>query len=263
MLEINDIKTLATLGKIYPVKIEIRNGEKNFWFPKNKEFTRQWSWIKEAEQVSPDKIASVLNQYEIALILNDNYAVLDCDDSDAWKYVFNLLDGLGIDPVCEKSLSYTPENQKHHFFFKTDKKIPYCTKFADIGYSGNGELLGAGHLIFINKNGWYLNPSECTFPELPEIHIKSAGVSLCNPNNIGLIIGNGERNQRLTSIAGSLRRKGISENNIKRCLFICNEQCEPMLLDREIELISRSISRYEPQPINDFTELKIKMRGAV
>jgi len=57
----------------------------------------------------------------------------------------------------------------------------------------------------------------------------------------------GERNTRLTSLAGSLRRQGLDEGAIYR--FLCDinkKRCHPPLLEDEIRRISRSISRYNP-----------------
>jgi hypothetical protein len=60
-------------------------------------------------------------------------------------------------------------------------------------------------------------------------------------------IREGERNTALTSIAGKLRRAGLSEESIYAALIIENQQdCEPPLEADEVRSIARSISRYEP-----------------
>ncbi|MEM3356877.1 MAG: phage/plasmid primase, P4 family, partial [Candidatus Bathyarchaeia archaeon] len=62
----------------------------------------------------------------------------------------------------------------------------------------------------------------------------------------------GERNATLTSIAGTLRRKGLTSNEIFEMLRIINaNRCKPPLTDNELETISLSISRYPPQPDSD------------
>ena len=60
-------------------------------------------------------------------------------------------------------------------------------------------------------------------------------------------LGEGERNAALTSLAGSLRRRGMSESGIVAALRAENEaRCNPPLLEEEIIGIARSVCTYEP-----------------
>ena len=60
-------------------------------------------------------------------------------------------------------------------------------------------------------------------------------------------IPHGERNSTLASLAGSMRRRGMSFESILAALKEENaRRCEPPLDDREVESIARSISGYEP-----------------
>ncbi|MGE5618091.1 MAG: phage/plasmid primase, P4 family [Sphingomonadaceae bacterium] len=57
-------------------------------------------------------------------------------------------------------------------------------------------------------------------------------------------IPQGQRNSTLTSLAGSLRRRGLSEDVIERALLAVNAaQCEPPLDDNEVRKIAGSIGR--------------------
>ncbi len=57
----------------------------------------------------------------------------------------------------------------------------------------------------------------------------------------------GERNQFLTSVAGTLRSRGMNYDTILAALLSVNEtQVNPPLAKQEVENIARSISRYEP-----------------
>ena len=59
-------------------------------------------------------------------------------------------------------------------------------------------------------------------------------------------ISEGERNSTLTSIAGTLRRQGLTEDEILTSIsLINNKRCNPSLEESELRLIARSISRYE------------------
>jgi putative DNA primase/helicase len=68
-------------------------------------------------------------------------------------------------------------------------------------------------------------------------------------NGAGQTIPEGQRNSRLTSFAGAMRRAGMDEAAILEQLLIQNQQCSPPLPDIEVERIARSISRYAPAPI--------------
>ena len=59
----------------------------------------------------------------------------------------------------------------------------------------------------------------------------------------------GNRNNHLTSLAGTLRRKGMGESVIVAALMAENEaNCEPPLEEGEVRAIARSIGKYEPAP---------------
>lgn len=60
-------------------------------------------------------------------------------------------------------------------------------------------------------------------------------------------IGSGARNQTLTSLAGSLRRRGASVDAIHAALKTENtNRCDPPLPDDEVRRIAESVGRYEP-----------------
>lgn len=60
-------------------------------------------------------------------------------------------------------------------------------------------------------------------------------------------IPNGFRNKALASLAGSMRRRGFSQEGILAALIEENRtKCNPPLSEQEVKNISQSISRYEP-----------------
>lgn len=62
-------------------------------------------------------------------------------------------------------------------------------------------------------------------------------------------IAAGKRNNTLTSIAGSMRRRGVTEEAIQAALLVTNEaQCEPPLPVSEVEAIAKSVAKYSPAP---------------
>jgi len=59
-------------------------------------------------------------------------------------------------------------------------------------------------------------------------------------------IPDGQRNTTLTSMAGYLRRAGLSEDEIRAALRVANiQRCHPPLADAEVDKIAWSVSRYE------------------
>lgn len=62
-------------------------------------------------------------------------------------------------------------------------------------------------------------------------------------------IAEGERNHTLTSLAGSLRHRGLDASTIEAALLAVNqEKCRPPLPDDEIRRIAQSVGRYDPAP---------------
>jgi hypothetical protein len=60
------------------------------------------------------------------------------------------------------------------------------------------------------------------------------------------VIPESRRNTTLTSLAGSMRRRGASDSSILAALRGENDRCRPPLGDAELRAIARSVSRYPP-----------------
>lgn len=71
------------------------------------------------------------------------------------------------------------------------------------------------------------------------------------------MIGEGERNTLLTSLAGTMRRRGASEEAIFAALEVTNQtQVSPPLSDKELRIIAGSIAKKDPHPVlENFTDL--------
>ncbi|MGB9866937.1 MAG: bifunctional DNA primase/polymerase [Bacillota bacterium] len=62
-------------------------------------------------------------------------------------------------------------------------------------------------------------------------------------------IQEGERNSTLTSLAGTMRRRGMSQEAIEAALLAENlRRCVPPLPENEVKAIARSVARYTPAP---------------
>ena len=74
----------------------------------------------------------------------------------------------------------------------------------------------------------------------------------------------GGRNTHLISMAGSMRRKGFSEEAMLSALLVENqEKCNPALDEAEVKGIAKSASRYEPEPNDWRAMLKTSKDGSV
>jgi putative DNA primase/helicase len=76
----------------------------------------------------------------------------------------------------------------------------------------------------------------------------------------GEVVGEGQRNAVLTSLAGSMRRRGFSEAAMIAALQVENEaRCDPPLTDVEVAKIARSVARYAPAaPAPSQRKLKVR-----
>lgn len=67
----------------------------------------------------------------------------------------------------------------------------------------------------------------------------------------GAAIRAGERDSTLTSLAGSMRRRGMTESEIFGALAIANaERCDPPLPEPDIRRIARSVARYDAESLD-------------
>ena len=120
--------------------------------------------------------------------------------------------------------------------------------------------------IDIRANGGYivvppsLHPTGKIYMKLTEFPIAAApewivGLTKSKTPNFSNIpagesvpFPEGQRNQSLTKIAGSLRRNGLAEEAILIALVEANKrQCIPPLAENEVAIIARSVSRYSPE----------------
>lgn len=92
-----------------------------------------------------------------------------------------------------------------------------------------------------------------TAPHAVPASVEALVVSRTGPTRKGTAaplpdeIGEGSRDEILTSIAGSMRRRGTSEESILAALRIENaNRCNPPLSDRQLQKIARSIGKKAP-----------------
>lgn len=85
-------------------------------------------------------------------------------------------------------------------------------------------------------------------PSLLNLAAKGNGSERAPAGKVEDTIPDGKRNDTLTSLAGTMRRRGMNESAILAALQVTNEtQCSPPLDHGEVEQIAKSVARYKPE----------------
>lgn len=117
---------------------------------------------------------------------------------------------------------------------------------------GNGGYIASAPTIHPSGNPykWLEPPSRTVLAEAPEWLLKmlfDEKISSRITTSEGVYIS-GQRNNALTSLAGTMRRRNMSEDAILQALTVENlNRCVPPLPDDEVKAIVLSVMRYQPQ----------------
>lgn len=161
-----------------------------------------------------------------------------------------------------------------HYIFKYTEEL--CLKNV-VGFRDGLDIRTQGGMIVAapslhqsgNRYAWDdgLSPFEAEAADMPEwliAEIRKVGTKLTTKKKVDPTprkkIKEGGRNNHLTSLAGSLRRKGISEDGIIATLRAENkDRLDPPLDDDTVVSIARSITRYQPE--DESTDYKLTDAG--
>ncbi|MBP2033469.1 uncharacterized protein (DUF927 family) [Clostridium algifaecis] len=202
------------------------------------------SWVKKAT-TSEEEIITEFKKHPYANIgfaTGDNYFVLDIDNGgyESLKEYGNLNRTLSV---------RTGSGGSHHYYLMPEGvTIPNkvgILKGVDIRANG-GLVVAPGS---IHKSGNYyewIDDIEMAAPDewLIDLILKKR----TSFKEIPDVIEEGSRNAVMASMAGALRRKGLSFEAILAALLVENNtRCNPPLDDKEIETITKSICKYRPE----------------
>ncbi len=176
--------------------------------------------------------------------------VLDVDGEDV-----ELPGGVPLTPAVKTA-------KGRHFYFRwAGPKLPSLLKIADwIEVRGDRGYVVAPpskHPLGARYE-WLIAPGEEELKEPPEWLYQAILERVQPPSRdaskeLPAKIPEGWRNVALTSLAGTLRRRGLTAEEIESALLAVNaSRCEPPLPEEEVRQIARSVARYEPaEPLDD------------
>lgn len=180
---------------------------------------------------------------------------------DGWKYLAE-----------ENDFTEAPETFKvqtgsdgWHFYFYGPPGLGKCKLGAGVDFQGVGSYVVGPGSIHPNGKSYFIE-DDSPIDELPAALLKvirekeKAGQFFDGSTghfSEAESYNKGERDDRLTQVAGALRRAGLSFDAIYSALLKTNqEKCKPPLSDSEVNRIAKSVSRYEPDqaPADSFPE---------
>jgi putative DNA primase/helicase len=173
-------------------------------------------------------------------------AVVDVDVKNGAKGRESLGLLKGLEPTLTVA---TPSGGWHMYYLRPEGGLrcrngllPGIDLKADGGY-----VVGPGSEIDGRPYEW--TDPEARVAALPACVLELMAERKSDPAPAaGEIIAEGRRNETLASLAGTMRRRGMSAEEIAAALKTINaNRCRPPLPDEEIETISASIARYTPE----------------
>ena len=186
----------------------------------------------------------------LALVLGHGTFALDLDGAGAET----LLEAAGVTLPGNAPRVRTGNGQ--HVYFASRGAVANRTRLLSTnGRKPQVDVRGDGGYVLsppsVHPSGarylWTVR-LEMPLPPAPEALLHLVQAQSCPTAGHGEgRIASGERNHTLASLAGSMRRRGMSENAILAALLVENaERCQPPLAEAEVRSIVRSIARYAP-----------------
>ncbi len=188
-------------------------------------------------------------------IVTTGLICVDCDDGGE-----QLLKGKDFPPSWTVR---TGSGGLHRYYRANGKPARNAVAILKEDGKGQVDIRGDGGFIIVPptkhiKTGkpyeWTLPPWLDTLPLAPAPAWIQEAVTdkRQTPNTqsvqMGKRIPNGQRDSTLTSLAGTMRRRGMDEEAILAALLKENEaKCDPPLPEHDVRKIAHSVTRYEPE----------------
>ncbi len=181
--------------------------------------------------------------------ISGNLVVLDCDSDEKFNEIAAIICNT---TGCEDIFSFTTIVKTYkgfHIYLKTAEPVKLM-RFPKLDVKGEGGYVVAPPSLHPDGT-FYTFTSDIKKSQIRKVN-KLSDIGLIF-NNQGAIddsndnnpIFEGERNNTLTSIAGTMRNRGMTQQAIESALLIENQnRCNPPLAEYEVQTIAKSVSLY-------------------
>jgi Bifunctional DNA primase/polymerase, N-terminal/Primase C terminal 1 (PriCT-1) len=204
------------------------------------------------KEVSDWKTNGTSNLAIVCGAVSGNLVVLDFDSHDKFlDYCALLQDKYNIDLFGFTRVVTTARG--NHVYFRLPIALK-SAKFPQLDVKSEGGYVMAPPSIHPDGSEY-----KCSNPDIPIRKIenlKDVGIDVSqdeqqrNSGPLENTIPEGQRNSALASLAGTMRRRGMSQDGIFAALLVENNRCQPPLTETEIKAIVESVSRYQPNNTN-------------
>ena len=185
-----------------------------------------------------------------------NLIILDFDSPEALQAFKTKADQATLDLLAR---SPTVRTGRGHHIYLEDPTGGYSPSVGSNGDTGIDIRAGVSYVVAPPSNHatgtsyrWIRYPATPPEPPTPWLdeYIRNRYEKPVRVYEVGDQIIQGNRNDALTSLAGTMRRRGLTENAIRAALLEENHaRCNPPLPDREVEAIAHSVSQYAPSDV--------------
>lgn len=137
-----------------------------------------------------------------------------------------------------------------HFYFRANGKVIKNSAGrlgAGLDVRGEGGYVVAPPSVHISGGAYRFHDENAPLLEAPDwLMPESLTIGSDGAQAVDGVIPQGMRHQSLVSLAGTLRRRGLDQDEILSTLLIINQtRCSPPMQDYELKLIAKSMMSYE------------------
>ena len=197
-----------------------------------------------------------------------NLVVVDVDGPEGGDFLREMVTRGKRLPATREATSGRPGRRHLYFAYPREGDVRRALKVRpSLDILGDGGYVVAPPSIHPKTGKPYRWTTEHDLAALPGFIRRLVRESSHNGSAPPLpeIIEEGKRDDMLTSLAGSMRRRGASEEGILAALVAENARCSPPLDDADLHKIARSVARYPALPLDlsaGFTEISLANRFA-